>query len=405
MKIICVGGGPAGLYFAICAKLRQPRWEITVLEQTRPGAALGWGFVFWDDLLDDLYRNDSVTAQQIKQAAIVWKGMEVHRQDQTIYLGGYGYSLSRLVFLNILCKRARDLGVDVSFEHTIANVKRLAFHDADLIVAADGANSALRQLHQFPTEVLVGRNRYLWLGTDRVWDSFHFAFERTPAGWIWFYAYPYTAAGSTLQVECTPETWRGLQLNTLCPEHTMRLLSEIFARHLNGHVFQNHRPGADQLSTWQQFRTIRNHMWHRGNVVLLGDAAHTTHFSIGSGTKLALGDAIALAEKLSQQETSSTLSRVYLLTRALQAYQTERQAALLPISQAAWNSALWFEHAGEDLERSTPGFLYALLKRQGHYPLNWFLIVLASQVSVLRRLRRWIGIQRRKFHAARRIAS
>src|SRR5215210_7983851 len=211
MRIVCVGGGPAGLHFAICMKLRDKDHEVTVIERHPAGVAYGWGVVFWDDMLDNLYDNDPESAWEIRDRSVLWDDQEVHvRGKQTIPIGGYGFSIGRKPLLDILAKRATNLGAAVQFEREVEDLSEFA--DADLIVACDGVNSLVRQVYadKFQTNVDVGRNKYIWLGARKVFDTFTFAFEETNAGWIWFHAYRFNADTSTFIVECSPETWKGL---------------------------------------------------------------------------------------------------------------------------------------------------------------------------------------------------
>src|SRR5688572_4221467 len=205
MRITCIGGGPAGLYFAVLAKLADPAHEITVRERNPAGVTYGWGVVFWDDLLDDLFRYDPVSAERISRAACRWDEYEVRATGKAVtHLAGYGFSLGRRELLDILAARAAELGVEISYRDELTEVPA-----ADLVVACDGAGSRIRDQHaeHFGAEIEVGRNKYIWLGTPHVFDTFTFGFEETSAGWIWYHAYPFTADRSTFIVECSPETW------------------------------------------------------------------------------------------------------------------------------------------------------------------------------------------------------
>jgi anthraniloyl-CoA monooxygenase len=392
VRIVCIGGGPAGLYFSILAKLSHRNHDITVLERNPAGVTYGWGVVFWEDLLDDLYRSDPESAREIAEAAARWDTQEVHlRGQQVTYVGGPGFSLGRDRLLEILTRRALSLGVDVRFQSEAQDLSEFAA--ADLIIACDGANSQVRQLHggHFQTNIAEGRNKYIWLGTDKVFDAFTFAFEETPAGWIWFHAYRFNGETSTCIVECPPETWKGLGFDELGPDETLRRLEGIFQRHLGGHSLINQAHGHCKTQ-WRHFKCITNERWYQGNVALMGDAAHTTHFSIGSGTKLAIQDAIGLARKLRDTED---------LQAALQAYEEERRTALVTLQSAASKSAEWFENVPRHVEQPTPSFAYALLNRRGG-PAWRYLLHLANQQEALRRVlrgfhsaRRWVRAQRR----------
>ncbi|MGH3772110.1 MAG: FAD-dependent monooxygenase, partial [Pseudonocardiaceae bacterium] len=275
MKIVCVGGGPAGLYFAISAKLRNRDHDITVIERNPSGVTYGWGVTFSDGLLDCLYRNDPPSARKIFDSPASWGNQEVHVQGtRRAHLGGYGFAIGRKHLLDILVERALDLGVDIQFQREVKDLSEFA--DADLIIACDGVHSRVRGLHgeHFQTSVNVGQNKYIWLGTHRVFDSFMFAFEETAAGWIWFYSYPYNADTTTFIVECSPETWTGLGFDKLGSDESLTLLEEIFARHLDGHSLMNSMRELGKIP-WLNFTRITNTSWHHDNIALMGDAAHT----------------------------------------------------------------------------------------------------------------------------------
>ena len=392
MRIVCVGGGPAGLYFAISAKLRNRDHDITVLERNPAGVTNGWGVGYWDDVLDLLYRNDPVSAREIQKASGVWDGVEVHvGGKQEAYLGGYGLSMGRKRLLDILAERATDLGVDIQFEREVKDLSE--FTDADLIVASHGVNSRERQLFadHYKTDVLVGRNKYLWLGTYRVFDAFRYAFEETPFGWIWLHAYYLDAERSTCIVECSTETWKGLGLHELGADQSMSLLEQIFARHLRGNSLINQLRSVDQQLPWHNFRIIRNNTWYRDNVALIGDAAHTTHFSIGSGTKLAIGDAIALAANLDSHDD---------LGSGLRAYDAQRRAEVDPIQWNAVSSMRWLEDVTDVIRQDSVQFAYALSKRHRPQQPVWrYPLHLATQISALRTVRRKLVSVRRWRHA------
>jgi anthraniloyl-CoA monooxygenase len=399
MKIVCVGGGPAGLYFAISMKLRNQGHDIIVLERNPAGVTYGWGVVFWDDLLDNLYNNDPGSAREIRDSSVCWNDQEVHvGGKQTAYLGGYGFSMGRERLLSILAKGAMDLGTDVQFECEVKDLSELA--DAELIVACDGANSWLRQLYadQFQTNVEVGRNKYIWLGTHKVFDAFTFAFEETDAGWIWFHAYRFNTDTSTCIVECSQETWEGLGFDELGPDESITLLEKIFESYLDGYSLVNQMSHLSRMP-WLSFRSITNENWHQKNVVLMGDAAHTTHFTIGSGTRLAIEDAIGLAEKLDEHEDLQT---------ALKAYEVERRTAMLMLQSEAHNSSQWFENIERYINQDVMKFGYSLAKRhEGETTseeVSWrYLRRRATHKSAaLRRVRRWVYSAKRVLRARRR---
>ena len=393
MKIVCVGGGPAGLYFGILMKLAGRDHQVTVLERNPAGVTYGWGVVFWDDLLDDLYRSDPVSAREIAASSVCWNGQEVRvGAGQPVFLGGSGFSVGRKRLLDILASRAMDLGVEVRFESPVQQPSDIG--EADLVIACDGANSQVRQRYapELQTEVDVGRNKYIWLGTHRVFDAFTFAFEKTPAGWIWFHAYYFDRETSTCIIECSPETWEGLAFDTLGADESIRRLEEIFGAYLDGHPLINQLRGQDRIP-WLNFRRISNQAWVRGNIVLMGDAAHTTHFAIGSGTRLAIQDAIGLAGKLTQHQD---------LGAALKAYEEDRRHDLLALQNSARNSTHWFEEVQSYIDQDAVEFGFSLWKRRGRSPAWRYRLHLATQISALRRLRRWFTAARRSVRARRR---
>ena len=396
MRIICVGGGPAGLYFAVLTKLADPTHQVTVLERNPAGVTYGWGVVFWDDLLDDLFRCDPVSARMIWDAAARWDEYEVRASGKAVtHLAGYGFSLGRHTLLDVLARRAAELGVEIRYSDELTDPDTVAveYPDADLVVACDGAGSRVRERDtaQFGTAIEVGRNKYIWLGTSHVFRTFTFGFEKTSAGWIWFHAYPFTDDTSTFIVECTPETWRGLGLDQLGAQEGCARLEEIFAAHLDSQPLVDQR--ADLGGTgWLNFRRVTNERWHRGDVVLMGDAAHTTHFAIGSGTKLAMQDAIALAEALTASDA---------LEMALDTYEQRRKAGLAPLQQAAKASSEWFERLSDYTDLPATQFAYALSNRRGEYPPWRYLLHVTTQRSAPRAVLRW-ALSARKWSRGRR---
>jgi anthraniloyl-CoA monooxygenase len=397
MKIVCVGGGPAGLYFATSMKLRNKDHDITVVERNPAGVTYGWGVVYWDDMLDNLYNNDPQSAREIHRSSARYEDHEIHLRRgsqatyQVAYIGGYGFSIERKRLLEILAKRAMDLGADVRFASEVSDLSE--FTDADLIVSCDGVNSPVRQLYvdHFRTNVAVGRNKYVWLGTHKVFDAFTFGFEETDAGWIWFHAYRFNSDTSTCIVECSPEAWEGLGFDELGSDESLALLEKIFEPYLDGHslINQMHHLGK---APWLNFRTISNEKWYHDSVVLVGDAAHTTHFTIGSGTKLALEDAIGLAEKLHEHED---------VQASIEAYERERRAALLTLQGEAHKSAQWFENVQHFTDQGAVQFAYSMMNRRRVRTTlaehDWYSQLIENaalkkfqftQVPVLRQLRR-----------------
>ncbi|NMI00240.1 FAD-dependent monooxygenase [Pseudonocardia acidicola] len=391
MKIVCVGGGPGGLYFAISAKRRDAGHDITVIERDPPGATYGWGVVYWDNLLDMLFRNDADSARRLRAASRLWEQQQIRLRGQTAWLSGYGFSMGRGTMLDILTQRALDLDIDVQHRRSVEDLSDFA--DADLIVAADGAGSRVRQQYadDFGTQVDLGRNRYIWLGTDKVFDSFVFAFEDTPEGWMWFHAYPSSAGISTCIVECSPQTWEAHGFDHRDAEDGLQLLEKIFAGHLEGHSFISAARG--EPARWLRFMQVRNTTWYHDNVALIGDAAHTTHFTIGSGTRLAMIDAVGLAQSLYNHEDLPT---------ALQEYDRVHRTELRPTQAAARTSMAWFENVDRYTDQNATGLAYAMAARQGQHPPWVYQHHIATQIPVLRRAQHAIDSARRRYLAVRR---
>jgi 2-polyprenyl-6-methoxyphenol hydroxylase-like FAD-dependent oxidoreductase len=382
VKVVCVGGGPAGLYLAILLKRQQPSHDVTVHERNPEGSTYGWGVTYWRGLLDRLRAHDPALARAVEEASVRWSEGVAHVGELTArHHGDEGFGIGRHRLLDLLADRARGLGVRLRFDSEITEPPA----DADLVVAADGVHSALRGRHagHFGTVIGSGRNPYIWLGTTKVFDAFTFAFSETEHGWIWAYGYGYSGEHSTCVVECSPRTFTGLGLDRADEGEGLALLEKLFAGVLDGHPLIV-RPGA----TWQTFRTLTNRTWHHGNLVLLGDAAHTTHYSIGAGTTLALEDAMCLATALREHAG---------LPEALAAYQRRRQAALLSVQSAARHSAQWYENLPRYIHLP-PHRMFALLG-QRHSPLlpyvppqlYYGLDKAAGQFEVLRRVKRWLG--------------
>ncbi|MEV0612354.1 FAD-dependent monooxygenase [Nonomuraea sp. NPDC050404] len=337
MKVACAGGGPASLYFSILMKRVDPAHDITIHERCPEGSTYGWGVTYWDDLYTTLHAIDPESAQAIAGSSIRWDTWVAHigeRPRARIDHWDGGFGVGRGELLAILADRARSLGVRIEYESAIAREEDLA--GADLIVAGDGVNSVLRERHagHFGTEFATGRNVYLWLGTTKVFEPFTFAFAETPHGWIWCYGYGYSPDHSTCVIECSPETWAGLGFDRSSEADCLAQLEKLFAGILDGHPLIG-RSSAGEGARWLNFRTLTNDRWHRDNLVLVGDAAHTTHYSIGAGTALALGDASFLVHALSTRPR---------LEDALKYYGRERRATIRRAQKTARNSARWYEN-------------------------------------------------------------
>jgi anthraniloyl-CoA monooxygenase len=366
MRIACLGGGPAGIYFAISMKLRDPAHDIHVFERNRSGDTFGWGVVFSDQTLANLEANDPVSAATIVDSFAHWDDIYVSVGENTVTSSGHGFiGIGRKHLLQILQARARDLGVVMHFE-TQFDADLSAYADFDLIVAADGINSMVRTANaeKFDVDIDTKRNTFSWLGTTKLFDAFAFIFEKTHAGWIWAHAYRFDATHSTFIVECSPETWKGLGLDVMEQADSIALCEKIFARHLDGHPLISNATHLRGSAAWINFRRVICRQWSFDNVVLLGDAAHTAHFSIGSGTKLALEDAIKLAQVLDRPNIAQGgITGREELAAALAEYQAERHVEVLKIQNSARNSTEWFETLDRYLGFDLPQFAYSLMTR------------------------------------------
>ena len=357
MRIACLGGGPAGLYFAISMKLRDPAHDIDLFERNRADDTFGWGVVFSDQTVENLMANDPVSGAVIRNEFAHWDDIDVHIHGETVRSSGHGFiGIGRKRLLAILQDRARELGVRLHFEHE-ASPRLEDWSGYDLVIAADGANSRIRTAYEehFGLDVQLRKNKFFWFGTHKVFDAFTFAFEETEAGWVWAHAYRFDDDLSTFIVEMAPATWTGLGLDRMDQDQAIALCQRIFAKYLDSHSLLSnarHLPGPQ---AWLQFRRIICERWSYKNLILLGDAAHTAHFSIGSGTKLALEDAIKLAEVLSRPG----------LTReaALEEYREERNLEVLKLQNSARNSTEWFETLERYLHFEPIQFAYSLLTR------------------------------------------
>jgi anthraniloyl-CoA monooxygenase len=388
MKIACIGGGPAGLCFAISMKLRDAAHQIELFERNPPGVTFGWGVVFSDLTVENITANDPVSAEIITSEFAHWDDIDVHFRGETITSGGHGFiGIGRKRLLQILQDRARELGAVLHFDAECdpADPKWRGY---DLVIASDGANSRFRDAHAeaFGVDIDVRRNKFVWLGTSKVFDAFTFAFEETEHGWIWAHAYRFAPDCSTFIVECSEETWASFGFDRMGQDESIAACEKLFAKYLDGHKLQSNATHLVGSAAWLNFRRIKCERWTSGNFILLGDAAHTAHFSIGSGTKLALEDAIKLAEVLSStsslrgatatKQSSSADSGLprpsgarndggerLSLEAALDEYQAERSLEVLKLQNSARNSTEWFE----TLERYTHfeplQFAYSLLTR------------------------------------------
>ena len=355
--VAIVGGGPGGLYLAILLKKARPDLRIDVYERNTPADAYGFGVVFSDETLDHFHEADEPSYKELSDAFIHWGDIEIRHfsSPDPIVSGGHGFAAAgRRRLLEVLSDRATEVGAVLHFETEVAEPP-----EADLVVAADGANSAIRQRFAtvFRPTVDFRVNKYAWFGTTKVFDRFHFIFEETTHGMVWAHIYPYDETGSTFIVEMAPDTWRGLGLDEtegdtfppgISDEHAIGACERMFSEHLDGHSLVGNN------SKWLQFPVISCETWHHENLVLLGDAAHTAHFSIGSGTKLAMEDAISLAGLLTDDQP---------LPGVFRRYEEERRPAVDSLQRAAKASLEWFEGADRYRALEPTQFAFSLLTR------------------------------------------
>ena len=349
MKIVSIGGGPAGLFFAILMKKADPVHEITIVERNRPDHTFGFGVVFSDQALENVAAADPPTYQRITERFAHWDNIDIHYDGNTVTSVGHGFSgLSRANLLTILTERCEELGIELQFDQEVSDLS--AYAHADLILGADGVNSTVRALYanEFKPSLDWRPNRFVWLGTTRVFSAFTFYFKWDENGLWRIHAYQYEEGHSTFIVEATEQTWKSAGLGDADEDETVTFCEELFAEELDGHKLLRN------LSVWRQFPTVKNECWHHDNVVLVGDAAHTAHFSIGSGTKLAMEGAIALADALQTHAD---------IPEALTAYEAERRPLVESAQRAAQVSLQWFEEVERYIDMNPTQFAFNLLTR------------------------------------------
>lgn len=356
LRIACLGGGPAGLYFAISMKLRDPSHEVTVFERNRADDTFGWGVVLSDETLANLAANDPASAEAIRGHFAYWDDIALHFRGERIVSTGHGFcGIGRKTLLLLLQERARELGVTLRFEAEIASAETLR-EEYDLVVAADGLNSKTRTLYAdaFEPEIEERRCNFVWLGTHQTFkDAFTFIFEETRHGWVWAHAYQFDETTATFIVECSQATYDAWGFADMSKEESIATCEEIFRDHLGGHALMSNAHHI-RGSAWLRFPRVLCKSWSTGNVVLLGDAAATAHFSIGSGTKLALESAIALAGYLHSEPD---------MAAAFAKYESERRLEVLRLQSAARNSLEWFEEVERYFGLDPVQLNYSMLTR------------------------------------------
>ncbi len=387
MRIVCVGGGPAGLYFALLKKILSPDDEILVVERSGEGETYGLGLVFWGRLLTELRAEDPISAEQILNVSHRWSGQVViHRGVPVQLTRAPGYGIARQALLEVLTKRARDVGVEIEFGREVTDIGE--FDDADLIVASDGVSGVSRRMdsERLGTRVENGKNIFIWLGTSAMFDTFTFPYVETSSGWIWAHAYAVGDGLSTFIVECQPSTWSALGFDTLDPQATLRKLADIFSDYLDGApLFAP--PGERGATQWRQFREVTNTHWFDGKLVLIGDAAHTTHFTIGSGTRLAMGDSIALAHNLVDHADVES---------GLAAYEQQRQSEIAQLQRDANASRIWYESVSKYAVLPPEPFARLLYNRRSNkfgqrFPAIYSHLYKVGHMPVVRQVRTLFG--------------
>jgi anthraniloyl-CoA monooxygenase len=368
MRIVCIGGGPAGLYFALLMKQLDPAHHISVVERNRPYDTFGWGVVFSDATMAGMREWDAETADAIELAFNHWDDIELHFKGRRIRSGGHGFvGIGRKKLLNILQRRCEALGVELVFETEAESDAN--YPDADLIIASDGINSRIRNHHAevFQPDIVTRPNRFIWLGTNQLFDAFNFLFENTEHGWFQAHVYKFDDSTTTFIVETPEDVWKAHGLDRADTAESIAFCERLFARHLGGHPLMTNARHLDPLKrgvAWINFQRVRCKQWSLFNghshVVLMGDAVHTAHFAIGSGTKLALEDAIELTRLFKTHGDTAEH-----IPEALARYQAEREVDVLRLQNAAWNAMEWFEVVGtrycDQLEPEQ--FMYSMLTR------------------------------------------
>jgi anthraniloyl-CoA monooxygenase len=351
MKIGIIGGGPGGLYFALLMKQRFPSYRVCVFEQNPADATYGWGVVFSGRALSFLSENDPASYADIMAQMRTWDDQTIIHRDEKIRIDGSAYSgITRLTLLNILHEHCRRHGVDLVFNTRIADVSALA--DCDLIVGADGVNSVVRQQYaaQFQPATSFLTNKYIWYGTHQLFDTLSLIFRRYEGGHFVAHCYPYSATTSTFIVECDAETWAHAGFAYLSEAESRAYCERVFQDDLAGHKLLSNK------SAWLNFKIVTNQRWSHQNIVLLGDALRTVHFSIGSGTRMALEDAIALYHAFSEQQD---------VEEAIALYEQQHRPSVEKMLDIAAHSYQWYENFPSAMALDPLPFVYGYMKRSG----------------------------------------
>ncbi len=351
MRIVCIGGGPAGLYFSLLMKKAFPSVEITVMERNRHDDTFGWGVVFSDETLASFEAADPESWQAIRESFRYWRNIEIYFKGARTVSSGHGFAaLPRTQLLMILQRRCIELGVELRFEMAADDLEQFA--EADLLVGSDGVKSLVRETYAqyFQPRIDWRKCKFCWLGSDKRLDAFTFIFEESEYGLFQVHAYPFEELSSTWIIECREEVWRRAGLDEASEYDTIAFCEKLFAKHLDGHRLLSNR------SVWRTFPTVRCRTWHHRNVVLLGDAAHTAHFSIGSGTKLAMEDSVALVEQFREHGTGD-------VPTVLKSYEDARWVDILKLQKAAQTSREWFEHSVRYMDQEPIQLTFNLMTR------------------------------------------
>lgn len=350
MKITVIGGGPGGLYFSILLKKAIPDCQIDIYERNKPDDSFGFGVVFSDETLSEFLSRDAKSYDLIKSKFAYWDDLDVVRDGENVRISGNGFcGCSRKTLLQLLQQRCNEEGVNLHFEHNVDDLSQ--FKDSDYIIASDGINSPIRETFskQFGTNITLKKNKFVWLGSTKPLDAFTYFFKTTIHGTFIAHTYQYEKGMSTWIFECTENTWNNADFETTDEKDTIKKLSEIFAEELDGHALISNK------SHWRQFPHITNEKWHHKNIVLLGDAKATAHYSIGSGTKLAMECAIALADSITEHKTNTT--------KAFEKYNQLRRNRVEMIQHAANVSLDWFENIERHMQHDFMQFAFGVMTR------------------------------------------